>query len=398
VRILFLTHRLPYAPNRGDRIRAYHLLRRMHQFADVDVVSLVHDADEAAHRGDVEQLASAVWPVAVSSWSNLLGVPAALWSGHPLTHVLLDGRGLRAALDAAVSRGPDLILAYCSGMARLALEPPLRGYPFVHDMVDVDSAKWASLAGRSSVPRRWVYRREAKRLEAFERHVTRLATATLVVNARERNTLTSIAPGARVAVVENGVDVDAFRSNDPPARRLSVVFTGVFNYAPNERGAIWLIEQAWPRIVHRHPDATLALVGAHPTAALKSRAARTPSITVTGAVPDIRPYLWNATVAVAPLHTARGLQNKVLEALAAGLPVVTTSAVAGGLPDAVLQGCVVADSADEFADGVACLLDLPPDERRRRAGSVDLQGLTWSVRLEGLESLLTQAASSTSAR
>jgi sugar transferase (PEP-CTERM/EpsH1 system associated) len=398
VRILFLTHRLPFAPNRGDRIRAFHLLRRMRQFAEVDIVSLVHDADEAGHVADLEGLATRTWPVKVTRWTSALRLPGALLSATPLTHVLLDAAGMRATLEAAMAHSPDLVLAYCSGMARFALEPPLAGLPFVHDMVDVDSQKWAALASETPGPRRWIYRREARCLAAFERAVTRRAALTLVVNERERRTLEQMAPDARIEALENGVDVDGFSPRQPPASEPTVVFTGVFSYAPNERGAKWLIEEVWPHVVDRCPAARLELVGAQPTAALQALAARTDRVTVTGAVPDVRPYLWNAAVAVAPLHTARGLQNKVLEALAAGLPVVTTTAVAAGLPTAVGNGCLVADAPDLFAEQVTRLLTARPEERRERAASSNLAALTWSARLTNLERLLSQAASSTSAR
>lgn len=400
MRILFLSHRLPYAPNRGDRIRAFHLLRALSSLAAVGVISLVHDDEEARHVRGVERLvAGPVRAVRVSRAANAMKAPLALATGRPLTHALLDGPALPDALQEAVAEDrPDLVVAYCSGMARLALERPLAGIPFVHDMVDVDSAKWAALAAGTSGPRGWVYRLEARRLREFEAEVTRRAACTLVVNDRERRTLEEIAPGTPVAVIGNGVDVSSFNPPAGPAGGARVVFTGVFDYAPNVEGATWFVREVWPTVLSRHPDATLLLVGARPARALRTLASRARSVVVTGAVPDVRPYLWDAAVAVAPLRTARGVQNKVLEALAAGLPVVTTPAVAGGLPGETLAGCVVADDRESFAAGVVRLLSIAPGDRRRLARTVDLEPLTWEKRLAALGPLVAQAASSTSSR
>src|SRR5204862_707554 len=129
---------------------------------------------------------------------------------------------------------------------------------------------------------------------------------------------------------------------------------GVFSYGPNEAGALWLIEQVWPLVLQREPQAHLTLVGTGPGATLKNRAARA-EVEVTGTVPDVRPYLWRAAVAVAPLDTARGVQNKVLEAVAAGLPAVVTPAVYEGLPDTVRPACRVAADAGGFAEAIAQL-------------------------------------------
>ena len=170
--ILFLTHRLPYAPNRGDRIRAYYLLREMSRFADVSLFSLVHDDAEEKEAGNVP-FARHVATARVRRWRNVAAGAVKLLSDRPLTHSLLDAPGVRSALAREIAaRRPDLVLAYCSGMARFALEPPLRDLPFVLDMVDVDSAKWAAMAADHRGLRRWIYRREAATLGRFEARAT----------------------------------------------------------------------------------------------------------------------------------------------------------------------------------------------------------------------------------
>jgi polysaccharide biosynthesis protein PslH len=393
VRVLYLTHRLPYAPNRGDRIRSFHLLEGLGQAFEVDLVSLVHDDDEAGRTSDVAARGITVASVPVAGMSRWLRAPLALAGPEPLTHVLLDAPGIDGVLrNIVAARRPDVVVAFCSGMAKFAVRPPLSGIPFVLDMVDVDSQKWRRLSEVSALPKRWVYQREARVLAAFERRAIAQAVTTLVINEKERAALAALAPDADVRVLPNGVDVEDFKPAGPSAPSRTVVFCGVMNYAPNEAGAAWLAAEVWPRVVARQPDAELEIVGSQPSAMVRALAA--PGITVTGSVPHTRDHLWRAAVSVAPLHTARGLQNKVLEALAAGVPVVTTTAVRQGLPDAVASGCAVADEADAFANAVVRLLELTPDQRRTIAAGADLTGLSWQGPRAQLVDVVRAAANS----
>jgi sugar transferase (PEP-CTERM/EpsH1 system associated) len=393
MKILYLTHRLPYAPNRGDRLRAYHMVRHLARRHQVHVASFVHDADEASQAAG---LASQVASVTVARVGRLRGLArgvAALGRGTPLTHALLDARGFRRQLtDLAARVQPDLVVALCSGMARFALAPPLAGVPFVLDMVDVDSAKWAVLGRTARAPKAWIYRREARRLAAFERIAADAARATLVVNERERLALIDVgAAPDRIAVVPNGIEMESLRPPRPPEARPRVVFCGVMNYEPNEDAAVWLAEEIWPLVLRARPDAQLTLVGSHPTRRILNAAARSSSIEVTGSVPDVRPMLWRAAVSVAPMTVARGIQNKVLEAVAAGLPTVVTSAVFEGLPPEVTPACARADTAEAFAGAVLRLLAQPAEARRALAASATLDAIDWPHRLAVLDAVLAEA-------
>jgi sugar transferase (PEP-CTERM/EpsH1 system associated) len=368
------------------------MLGVLRQFAEVHVVALAQNAKELAVEPEIRTRASDVTLVPVAHVRNKVRAAAGLLGTKPLTHFLLDGPRFRSEL-ARIARSwrPDVVLAYCSGMARFAMEPPLAGLPFVLDMVDVDSLKWEALADNASVPMRWIYGREAVCLGAFERAASTAAAAALVVNRREANALAHIAPEAAIHVVGIGVDVEGHRPPGGPAAGKGVVFTGVFDYAPNEMGALWFGKDVWPLVRERHPEAKLLLVGMGPTRRLHDMAASDPSITITGGVPAVTTYLWRSALSVAPIHVARGTQNKVLEAAAAGLPSVVTPAVFDGLPDAVRHGCVVAGDARAFADGVAELLDLSPTARRARAERVALSELTWERALAPLRNILIGA-------
>jgi sugar transferase (PEP-CTERM/EpsH1 system associated) len=393
MKILFLTHRLPYAPNRGDRIRAYHMIRMLSREAEVSVASLAHDAEEASHAGELAAMAHGVWTARVPALSNRLRAIGDLATARPLTLSLLHSPRMSSLLrDVVREQRPDVVIAYCSSMARYAMAPPLAGIPFVFDMVDVDSEKWKDLAPSAPWPYRAIYRREARCLSAFERAAIRAARITLTVNEKEAAVLTRLVGDRAVHVVPNGIDVGAFAPPNGPAENAHVVFCGVLNYGPNEDAAVRLGREIWPLVRQQRPDARLFLVGADPSARVRQLATTAPGIIVTGSVPDVKPYLWNAQVAAVPLTVARGLQNKVLEALSAGLPTVLTPVVSAGLPAVAREGCAIASTNEEFAHVIVNWLALSGTERRAIAQRAHTESLGWERQLRDLPGIVAAAA------
>ena len=398
--ILFLAQRVPYAPDRGDRIRAWNILRFLKaQGHRVRVVAVAHDRAELERAHELEGVADS-WDCALlPRMRNLARAAFAVPGRRPLTHVLLSSSALVRRLPTVVRDfSPDVVYAYCSGLANLALEPPLASLPCIFDLVDVDSAKWRDLALTTKGPMRYVYAREAVRLRAFEQRAIASAMATVVVTERERAILKETVSDTAAEVIPNGIDVDGFRPPGPMSIDKLVVFTGVFDYLPNEQGALWFLEEIWPLVLRRHPDASFALVGARPTSRLQRASAGTPRASVTGYVADVRPWLWRGAVAVAPLRHARGVQNKVIEAVAAGLPVVVTPSVAGGLPESVMSACVTASAAPEFAEAVSRWLDKSAGERRALAQAANLEELRWERCLAPLIPLIERAHAITATR
>jgi len=391
LRVLFLTHRLPYAPNRGDRIRAFHLLRLLTSRHQVHLVSLVHDAEEAAHVPDLRGMVASIDAAPVARATRFFAAPLALLGQTPLTHVLLHSRQMRALLSARVRESrPQVVVAFCTGVARYAVQAPLAEVPFVLDMVDVDSEKWAALGRTTTGPKGWIFRREAERLRSFERQAMRLASATVVSSERERRLLADAVPGSEAITIPNGIDTAFFAPPGPPATEPRVVFCGVFNYQPNEDGAVWFVREVWPLVREQEPRAHLTLVGMHPSRAVRSLA-EDDSVSVTGAVADVRPYLWRSAVSVAPLHLARGIQNKVLEAIAAGLPCVVTPEVFEGLPDAARAACTASKDPRMCANAVLRYLEMGGASRRAIAGRADLRAITWETQLSPFLHLVDRA-------
>jgi sugar transferase (PEP-CTERM/EpsH1 system associated) len=393
MRVLVLTQRLPYAPNRGDRLRVFHMLHHLREHADVELVSLVHDDEEASHVGEVKAFVPRVHALRITRLRSGVNAARALLTGTPLTHALLDAPGMTATLRHIVDTNPpDVVFAYGSGMARFAMAPPLDGIPLVLDFVDVDSRKWRDMAAEAAAPKSWIYRREAATLGAFEARAAEKAVTCLVVNEREAENARALTPAVNVKVLANGVELDRLRPAGPPAAAPRVVFCGVMSYEPNAAGMTWFVEKVWPLVRAARPDATLAVVGPDPSPAFRALCDTDSSITVAGRVADVRDWLWGAAVGIAPLHVARGVQNKALEAIAAGLPIVITEAVAGGLPLAAAGASLVANTPPRFATHITDLLGRSATERRALARSSDLGQLTWPRMLEPLLSILEGAA------
>ena len=393
MRVLFLTHRLPYAPNRGDRIRAYHILKALrNRGAEVALFSLVHDADEEGRIADLVGLVEQVVVARVPRVRNLVRSVPALIGSRPLTHTLLDAPDVKQRLGELVSRRPpDVVLAYCSGMARFALEPPLDGLPCVIDMVDVDSEKWKAMGAAARAPLGLVYQREARMLARFEATAAARAVACTVVNERERKALAVLAPGAAIEIASVGVDAAHFRPGGPPPSNGRVVFCGLMSYGPNDEAAQWLGTRVWPHVKARRPDASLWIVGGEPSRTVQRLGETGHDIHVTGRVPDVRGYLWDSDVAVAPLLHGRGIQTKVLESLAAGVPTVITPLVAAGLPKDLREACPAADTAEAFAAAILALLARSPDDRRSIAARSGIDNYAWDRCLAPLADLLCHA-------
>lgn len=393
MRILYLCHRIPFPPDKGDKIRSYHEIAYLARRHEVDVFTLIDDPADLRHvdalRGLVRHLhVERLHPLPARLVSLL-----AIFTGRSLSERYFQRRPLRQAVSRAVAtRAYELAIVYSSAMA-----PYLRGFtgPVALDYVDVDSAKWQAYgeqAGRS--PLGWLYRREGQRLRALEAEFAERAALTLVCSPREAQELRSFCAPRNLHTVGNGTDTDYFAPAAAPAPAAPyLVFTGAMDYRANVDAVVWFVDEVYPRVRAQCPEAGLRIVGSNPAPAVR-RLAERPGVVVTGRVADIRPHLRGAALAVAPLRVARGIQNKVLEALACGIPVVATSAAAQGIEGE--PPLCVADEPAAFAAAVVRLLGDP-----LRRGELASAGRTfiverygWERQLERLSALLSAAASS----
>jgi sugar transferase (PEP-CTERM/EpsH1 system associated) len=353
--VLYLVHRVAYPPDKGERIRAFHLLRFLSRYASVHLACL---ADEPVGDGVLEALGKyaarvAVFPIGGwSRWGRALGSLAA---GRTASEGAFHSGALRETLSAwCADTAFHASLSSSSVMATYQRLPGLRDVPAVVDLIDVDSQKWFDYARASRWPRTWLYRLEGRRLRRLERGVSYWARAATVVTEAEASLLREFAPEAPVHAVGNGVDLDYFRPEPGPEEQ-ACVFVGAMDYRPNVDAACWFCREVWPAVRRARPEARVYLVGRRPAPAVTALAA-VPGVEVVGQVPDVRPYLWRSAVAVAPLRIARGVQNKVLEAQAAGKAVVASPTTLAGLRGASTPGVCTASSAEEWSDAILRLL------------------------------------------
>jgi sugar transferase (PEP-CTERM/EpsH1 system associated) len=261
--------------------------------------------------------------------------------------------------------------------------------PRIMQFVDLDSLKWQQYAENSRPPRSWVYRREFHCLLDYERKLARTFSHSLVCTPRELEDLRRLVPDAAAGCVCNGVDLDAFCPQSVEKIPGEMVFTGVMDYYPNVEGVVWFCREVLPLIRRKLPGATLTICGARPEARVQALAA-IPGVTVTGRVVDVRPYMARASVAVVPLRIARGIQNKLLEAMAMGLPAVACSAAASGVEAMPGRDLFVADDPAGFAAETVRLLG--DDGLRERVGAAARAcveaGYRWDFQLQRLDRAL----------
>lgn len=389
--LLYLVHRIPYPPNKGDKVRSYHILKHLAARHRVFLGTFADDPDDLQHVTRLRELCAELRVIELSPRLARLRSVSGFAANEPLSVAYYRNAELARWVDSTLANEAiDACIVFSSAMAQYVAGADAPRTVLI-DFVDVDSAKWRDFAASARPPMRWLYQREARLLAAFEAAAAERARAATVVNEREQRALEAIAPRGNIHVLPNGVDADHLHPDGPPSVEQRVIFPAVFNYRPNSDGAIWLAREVWPLVTTLLPNARLTLAGASPTGAVRALARRDKTIEVTGAVPDMRPYLWRSAVAVAPLFLARGVQNKVLEAAAAGLPCVVTPAVRNGLPPEVLPACQTADTPVEFANAIIQLLLLSPSARRRVARSAMLSPLSWNTRLASLDELLYDA-------
>ena len=357
--LLFLCQRMPYPPDKGDKIRAHALISRLARTRRVHLACPVDDPADMAHADHMRRLAGGECifvpspksrAIARAAWSALLGRPLSQgYFHHPILARWIGGLLEKRTITQGV--------AYGSAMAPYLLRQPLLSPArCVLDMVDVDSDKWAQYVPTRRLPARWLYAWEARRLASLERRAALRFGATTLVSSHEAATLAAMVPeaAAKIRGVPNGVDLHYF---DPQLRFArpfpedvqAIVMTGLMDYWPNRQGAEWFAGQVLPLIARKLPRARFYVVGANPPPGFL---ARMPNVLVTGRVPDVRPFTAHAAVVVAPLQIARGVQNKVLEALAMRRPVVATRAATRALDVAHGRELLIADDAQSFAQAV----------------------------------------------
>lgn len=396
LRLLYLCHRVPYPPDKGDKIRAFNEIRSLSRRHRIHLLTLADS--EVPDLSPLEQMCERVEVFPVQRSVGYLRAALGILTPRPLTLAFFDSGDLRQrAEELARNERFDLVVVYCSAMAPYA-EPFIEaGTPAVLDMVDVDSAKWAQYARYATLPMRPVYALEARRLREYEASLAGRFERIVLATGNETRLLKELAPEAKAATVPNGVDLDFFRPLDlPRSPHPTLVFTGQMDYFANVDGMVHFSREVFPRLRLRFPDLELLIVGRSPAPAVRALD-ELPGVHVTGAVGDVRPFLARAWAFVAPLRIAQGVQNKVLEAMAMNVPVVCTDKVFAGLSEGGFRHGrdLLAASTDQgLEESLASLLGdaqarahLAESARRRLS-----LAYRWTSNMDRFEEILTGAA------
>lgn len=404
--LLYLVHRLPYPPNKGDKVRSYHLLKHLTASHRVFLGTFVDDPDDEQH---IETLRAMCPDLHVARlhprWAKLRSLTA-LPSNEALGLHYYRNAGLQTWVNRVMAENAiDAAVIFSSVMAQYVENCRAPATPMLVDFVDVDSHKWTQYAPNHAWPMSWLFRREGQRLLAYERAIATKAQHSFFVTANEVALFQSMAPEStsKVDAMGNGVDADFF---SPSATRpspfasaanssgeIALVFTGAMDYWPNIDAVTWFAADILPQLLLTHPQIRFYIVGRSPTDEVLALA--NSHVVVTGTVPDVRPYLQHAALVVAPLRVARGLQNKILEAMAMARPVIASKSCVDALTVQRDSEIFSAESAQDFITQIGALLQAP--EHLTSVGVAGrhrvLSHYSWDAHLAAIDPYLFQGAS-----
>jgi len=389
--ILYLTHRVPYPPNRGDRIRSFHQLDYLASRADVSLAALADEPVPEATRAELERRCAQLAIEPVGRYSRWCRAAASAVQGRTMTAGLFASARLRRTIRRwAGAKRFDAVLVFCSSMLQYAMLPELACARKVIDLVDVDSEKWFDYHRRARGFKRLAYGLEGRQVRRLERSLLERMDAVVLVSEAEAALFRSVCPNDRTWAVTNGVDFDYFTPSDLQSEQPErCVFVGVLDYGANVDGLEWFCRQVWPRVKSQAPRATFAVVGRRPTAAVR-KVADGRGVELVGEVPDVRPHLREASVVVAPLRIARGIQNKVLEAMAMGKAVLASPEALEGIAARPGLHLAQAGAASDWIEQLTALFTDPVrrTELGARGRAFVQEHHSWQACLEPLSELL----------
>ena len=397
--ILYLCHRFPYPPKRGGKIRPFNMIRHLSaQGHEVTVCSLVRSAAEGDEGRGIAPFCAGFEMAQVANPVQALRMVARLPLATPSSMGFFYSPELARRVRALLAEKHwDLIFVHCSSVAQYVEH--VQDVPKILDFGDMDSQKWLEYADRKPFPLSLGYRLEGHKMAAAERRLARRFDLCTATTRAEWETLEGYGTGAATDWFPNGVDAGFFRPAQAPYDPDTLSFIGRMDYYPNQEGMARFCATTWPLLKARRPTLKLLIVGADPSPEMR-RLGELPGVTVTGSVPDVRPFIVGSALMVAPLSIARGTQNKILEAMAMGVPVVTSRVAAGGVDAQAPAHFLVADTPDETCAAILRIVD-DPAERERLALAGRERMLThhaWPHSMQRLDRLVERCREQFAAR
>src|SRR5271157_5886878 len=395
MQILFLAHRIPYPPDKGEKIRAFHELQYLASRHKVDLFCFADSALGSEDQQLLQSMCRAVYVEVLPKPLRFLGMARSLLTGSPVSFGFFYSRTFGEKVREALTRSKyDLIFVYSSSMGQYLPDPPPA--PVAVDFVDADSHKFMQYAEISRPPRVWLYARESRTVAAAEHALGCIAKVSMAVTQHEANQLRASAPTTfDVEVVANGVEVPdcSEKQLNSEIRDLQpfAVFVGTMSYRPNSDAAIYFARRILPLVRRRHPELKFVIVGRDPGRSVR-RLTSIPGVIVIGWTPDVYQYFRHADVTVAPFRISEGFHTKIAESLAVGTPVVTTRKAMDSIGLSEREGLFAADTAEQFAEKLGSVLQDSALRHELRVGAPAVcQKLSWDAPLRRLEDLLAQA-------
>ncbi|MGL6075098.1 MAG: TIGR03087 family PEP-CTERM/XrtA system glycosyltransferase [Fimbriiglobus sp.] len=363
-RVLYITHRVPFPPDKGDRIRNFHMLRQLAARAEVWLIALADEPVPEETTIALNKLCQKVTIVPVAGFLRKVRAGFSALRGRSLTEGAFHEPGVEGVIRSYLSQAKfTSALVSCSGLAPYLRRNGLERLPGFMDLVDVDSQKWYDFAEAVRGPKRWLYNFEGGRLRKLERGLPKWVQATSIVSAHEAKVFESFAGDGTATIATNGVDLEYYSPIPLDAPTIpACAFVGALDYLPNVDAAIYFAREVWPRIRQTVPEAEFHVIGRKPTPEVLALG-QLPGVVIVGQVPDVRPHVAKAAVAITPMRLSRGLQNKVLEAMAMAKPVVAAPPALAALKAVPGRDLLSASTPEEWHTAIVDLLGNP--ERRR---------------------------------
>jgi hypothetical protein len=388
--IFFACHRYPYPPNRGGKIRPFNMIRHLSEKHEVTVATVAHSRDEVEAGAELRKHCARVLYDVIPSPVRWGRAAAALPTPWPSSvQYFRSGKLLKEVAELAKQKKFDRVIVHCAFAAQYAegVESPFR----MMDFGDLDSGKWLDYAHERNFPISAAYWYEAKRLRSYELQLARKFSVCTFTAPGELDEFRGLAPQVSSDLIPNGVDAGFFRLRRSRTERPPVIaFLGRMDYFPNVKGAIWFATEVFPLIQKRRGDAVFRIIGSNPIGSITGLAGN-PGVKVTGSVPDVREFLDDVAVSVVPLTLARGTQNKMLECMAMGVPVVASPQAAKGVKATVERDYLAASSPEEFAVAVLKVIEDPEVESRLSVNGREqvTAAHNWANSMQKLDKLLS---------
>lgn len=386
--ILYVCHRFPFPPKRGGKIRPFNMIRHLSAAHTVTVCSLVRSDDEAEEGRGIAEHCEHYEMARVSNPIQSLRMVARLPTTMPSSMGFFYSPDLAKKINRLLhTQSFDLIFVHCSSVAQYVSD--VRGIPKILDFGDMDSQKWLEYVRFKPFPLKAGYWLEGHKMFREEKRLARRFDLCTATTRAEWETLDGYGTGVSTDWFPNGVDAGFFKPDGEGYDPETISFIGRMDYYPNQEAMFDFCANTWPLLRQRRPTLKLVIVGADPSAEVR-RLEDLPGVQVTGSVPDVRPHILRSAAMVAPLNIARGTQNKILEAMAMGVPVVSSRIAAGGVDAEAEAHFLVAETPAEYADAIMAIVENPVErDRLAQAGRARMQSHhAWPRSMQRLDTII----------